>query len=91
MNHHLHEVVINPVDCSNDITCYNPIAVKEGLVTLAPDGVLQVRPNYCINLLTLDTRNADATEPPHKISSIAGVNVQAYESCRSKCGAGVIR
>ncbi|KAH9373117.1 hypothetical protein HPB48_003527 [Haemaphysalis longicornis] len=33
-------VVIKPVDFSKDITRYNPIAVKEGLETLAPDGVL---------------------------------------------------
>lgn len=84
-------VVIKPIDSSKDITRYNPIAVKEGLETLAPDGVLQVRPNYRLNLLAIDTRNADATERLLKISSIAGVTVQAYEPRPSNCGVGVIR
>lgn len=84
-------VGIKPVDSSKIITRYNPLALKEGLESLAPDGVLQVRPNYRLNLLAIDTRNADATERLLKISSIAGVRVQAYEPRPSNCGVGVIR
>lgn len=84
-------VVVKPLDSSKIITHYNPLVLKEGLESLAPGGVLQVRPNYRLNLLAIDTRNADATERLLKISSIAGIKVQAYEPRPSNCGVGVIR
>ncbi|XP_077547664.1 uncharacterized protein LOC144159881 [Haemaphysalis longicornis] len=84
-------VIVKPTDPSKIITRFNPLAVKDGLETLAPDGVLQVRPNNRLNLLAIDTRNADATERLLIISNIAEIPVRAYEPRPSKCGVGVIR
>ncbi|XP_077548545.1 uncharacterized protein LOC144161825 [Haemaphysalis longicornis] len=84
-------VIVKPTDPSKIITRFNPLAVKDGLETIAPDGVLQVRPNHRLNLLAIDTRNADATERLLTISSIAEIPVRAYEPRPSKCGVGVIR
>lgn len=84
-------VILKPTKAESVITRFNPLALKNGLESMAPDGVLQVRPNYRLNLLAVDTRNADATARLLKIKTIQGISVQAYEPRSSECGAGVIR
>ncbi|XP_077539864.1 uncharacterized protein LOC144152467 [Haemaphysalis longicornis] len=84
-------VILKPTKAESVITRFNPLALKSGLESMAPDGVLQVRPNYRLNLLAVDTRNADATARLLKIKTIQGIPIQAYEPRSSECGAGVIR
>lgn len=84
-------VIIKPTDSSKLITSFNPLAIKSALESVVPGGVLQVRPNYRLNLLAVDTRNAVFTERLLKISSIAKIQVHAYEPHPSNCGMGVIR
>ncbi|KAL1479256.1 hypothetical protein MTO96_051996 [Rhipicephalus appendiculatus] len=84
-------IIFKPRNPEQVITRFNPLALKAAFEEAAPDGVLQVRPNERLNLLAVDTRNADASERLLKISSIAGVLVQAYEPRPSNCGVGVIK
>ncbi|XP_077531014.1 uncharacterized protein LOC144143072 [Haemaphysalis longicornis] len=84
-------VIIKPTDPSKLITRFNPLAVKTALESVAPGGVLQVRPNYRLNLLAVDTRNTVFTERLLKITTIAKIPVHAYQPHPRNCGMGVIR
>lgn len=84
-------VIIKPSKADGVITRFNPLALKSGLESMAPDGVLQIRPNHRLNLLAVDTRNGDATARLLKLKTIQGISVQAYEPRSSDCGTGVIR
>ncbi|KAH7969222.1 hypothetical protein HPB52_016101 [Rhipicephalus sanguineus] len=84
-------IIFKPRNAEQVITRFNPLALKTAFEETAPDGVLQVRQNERLNLLAVDTRNADASERVLKISSIAGVLVQAYEPRPSHCGVGVVK
>ncbi|KAH7946824.1 hypothetical protein HPB52_004898 [Rhipicephalus sanguineus] len=84
-------IIFKPRNAEQVITGFNPLALETAFEETAPDGVLQVRPNERLNLLAVDTRNADASERLLKISSIAGVLVKAYEPRPSNCGVGVIK
>ncbi|KAH7939888.1 hypothetical protein HPB52_018834 [Rhipicephalus sanguineus] len=84
-------IIFKPRNPEQIITGFNPLALKTAFEEAAPDGVLQVRPNERLNLLAVDTRHAEASERLLKVSSIAGVLVQAYEPRPANCGVGVIK
>lgn len=84
-------VILKPNDPTKIITRFNPLMLKASFELVAPDGVLQLRPNYRLNLLAVDTRNVDATACLLKITSIMGIPVEAYEPRPNNCAAGVIR
>lgn len=84
-------VIIKPTDPSKLITRFNPLVVKSALESVAPGGVLQVRPNYRLNLLAVDTRNTHFTERLLQITSIAKIQVHAYQPHPRNCGMGVIK
>ncbi|KAH9384191.1 hypothetical protein HPB48_026184 [Haemaphysalis longicornis] len=73
------------------ISKFNPLEIKDGLESMAPEAVLQVRPNHRLSLLVVDTRNIDSTERLLKATSIAGIPVKAYERRPTNCGMGVIK
>ncbi|KAH6922213.1 hypothetical protein HPB50_010876 [Hyalomma asiaticum] len=58
---------------------------------VAPDGVLQVRPNERLNLLAVDTRSVEASERLLKVTNIGEIALQAYEPRPNNCGVGVIK
>ncbi|KAH9369301.1 hypothetical protein HPB48_012377 [Haemaphysalis longicornis] len=72
-------VIFKPIKEAQIITKFNPLAMKDGLESMAPEGVLQVCPNHRLNLLAVDTRNIDSTKCLLKVTSIAGIPVKAYE------------
>ncbi|XP_077536158.1 uncharacterized protein LOC144148510 [Haemaphysalis longicornis] len=84
-------VILKPKDPAKIITRFNPLSLKASFELVAPDGVLQLRPNYRLNLLAVDTRNVDATARLLKITTIMGIPVEAYEPRPDNCAAGVIR
>ncbi|KAH7932212.1 hypothetical protein HPB51_029445 [Rhipicephalus microplus] len=85
-------IIFKPKNPEDVITRLNQLALKTAFEEgCSSDGVLQVRPNERLNLLAVDTRNADASERLLKISSIAEVLVQAYEPRRSNITVGVIK
>ncbi|KAL3199590.1 hypothetical protein MRX96_001346 [Rhipicephalus microplus] len=85
-------ILFKPKNPEDVITRLNQLALKTAFEEgCSSDGVLQVRPNERLNLLAVDTRNADASERVLKILSIAEVLVQAYEPRRSNITVGVIK
>lgn len=83
-------VILKPVDPCQLITKINPLKLHEKLESIAPDGVLQVRPNPRLNLLALDTRNTESTKAFLAVTAIGPISVQAYEPCSSNLATGVI-
>ncbi|KAH9366859.1 hypothetical protein HPB48_010814 [Haemaphysalis longicornis] len=53
-------VNLKPVDPTEIVTPFNPLALEDSLEAKIPDGVLQLRPNYRLNLLAIGTRNTAA-------------------------------
>lgn len=84
-------VILKPVDSTKIITRFNPLALKDSIEAKVPDGVLQLRPNYRLNLLAIDTRNTAATEHLLKITAIGDIPVRTYEPRPENCARGVIR
>lgn len=80
-------VILKPTTVGRVITRFNLLALKNVLEYMAPDGVLQIGPNYQLKLLAVDTRNADATACLLKVKTVQGIPVQAYEPRSNDCGA----
>lgn len=72
------------------ITRLSPLAVRDCLEIVAPDGVLHIRPTGRLNLLAVDTRTCDATERLLITSVFAGAHVEACEHRSFNYGVGVI-
>ncbi|KAG0423184.1 hypothetical protein HPB47_001022 [Ixodes persulcatus] len=56
-----------------------------------PDGIIQIRPNYRLNLLALDTRNVESTKALLRLKSLGAVQVMTYEPPAPSAYVGVIR
>lgn len=84
-------VIVKPKDPTRQISKINPLKLRDKLESLAPDGVLRVRPNPRLNLLALDTRNWDSTKSLLTLTSIEGIAVQTYEPRSYDMAVGVIR
>lgn len=68
-------VVLKPKDPEKIVTRFNPLQLKASFELVAPDGVLQLRPNHRLNLLAVDTRNIDSTACLLKITTLMGIAV----------------
>lgn len=55
-------MVLKPIDPKRLIRKPNPIHLSEYLESVAPDEIVQMRPNIHLNLLALDTRNNKSTK-----------------------------
>ncbi|KAG0439948.1 hypothetical protein HPB47_016455, partial [Ixodes persulcatus] len=71
----------------------NPLVLKQklGSLALAPDGVIQIRPNYRLNLLAIDARNVESTKALLQLKNLGAVKVQTYEPPPPSASAGIIR
>ncbi|KAG0410991.1 hypothetical protein HPB47_011900, partial [Ixodes persulcatus] len=71
----------------------NPLVLKQklGSLALAPDGVIQIRPNYRLNLLAIDARNVEFTKALLQLKNLGAVKVQTYEPPPPSASAGIIR
>lgn len=83
-------VIIKPNESSKLLTKINPLRLKEHLESIAPDGVIQIRPNPRLNLLALDTRNSESTKALLTVTLLGGIPVIAYEPRSSDKAQGVI-
>lgn len=72
-------VIVKPKDPARQISKVNPLKLLDKLDSLAPDGVLRVRPNPRLNLLALDTRNNESTRSLLALTSVEGISVKTYE------------
>lgn len=84
-------VILKPTDPMKLVTKVNPLKLAEYLESVAPDGILQIRPNPRLNLLALDTRNMDSTKALLAVSVVCGIPVQAYQPRSLDNAVGVIR
>ncbi|KAH6947565.1 hypothetical protein HPB50_020080 [Hyalomma asiaticum] len=83
-------VIFKPQNPEHVITRFNPLRLKAAFEAVAPDGVLQVRPNERLNLLAVDTRSVEASERLLKVTNIGEIALHAYEPRPNNCGVGVI-
>ncbi|KAG0416185.1 hypothetical protein HPB47_006642, partial [Ixodes persulcatus] len=63
-------VIVKPTDPTNFVTNLNPLVLKKKLEDVAPDSIIQIRPNYRLNLLALDTRNVESTKALLRLKSL---------------------
>ncbi|KAH6919491.1 hypothetical protein HPB50_029521 [Hyalomma asiaticum] len=84
-------VIFKPKIPEHVITRFNPLRLQAAFEAVAPDGVLQVRPNERLNILAVDTRSVEASECLLKVTNIAEIALQAYEPRPNNCGVGVIK
>ncbi|KAG0410822.1 hypothetical protein HPB47_012057 [Ixodes persulcatus] len=84
-------VIVKSMDPTKIITKLNPLFLKEKLDSLAPDGIIQIRPNYRLNLLALDTLNLESTKAILQLKNIGPLQVHTYEPTPASSSVGVIR
>ncbi|KAG0417037.1 hypothetical protein HPB47_005935 [Ixodes persulcatus] len=72
-------VIVKPTDPTTIITNMNPLVLKQKLDSVAPDGVIQIRPNYRLHLLAIDARNVESTKALLQLKNLGTVQVQTYE------------
>lgn len=84
-------VIVKPNDPTTIITNMNPLVLKQKLDSLAPDGVIQIRPNYRLNLLAIDARNVESTKALLQLKNLGTVQVQTYEPPPPSASVGIIR
>lgn len=84
-------VILKPTDSNKLITKLHPVKLSEYLESVAPDGILQIRPNLRLNLLALDTRNSESTKALLGVTAIGGIPVRAYQPRSLDNAVGVIR
>ncbi|KAM7284682.1 hypothetical protein ISCGN_001776 [Ixodes scapularis] len=84
-------VIIKPADAGKIITKVNPLTLTESLDSIAPAGVVNIRPNHRLNVLGLDTRNVESTKALLKVTSLCGIKVTIYEPHPTTSTVGVIR
>lgn len=84
-------VIVKPTDPTNFVTNLNPLVLKKKLEDVAPDSIIQIRPNYRLNLLALDTRNVESTKALLRLKSLGAVQVMTYEPPPPSAYVGVIR
>ncbi|CAN7947217.1 unnamed protein product [Ixodes pacificus] len=84
-------VIYMPIDQTKIITKLNELKLTELLESHAPASVIQIRPNYRLNLLSVDTRNMAASSSLLKVSSLLGIPVRAFEPRSPAQATGVIK
>ncbi|KAH6946552.1 hypothetical protein HPB50_013904 [Hyalomma asiaticum] len=83
-------VIFKPQNPEHVITRFNPLRLKAAFAAVAPDGVLQVRPNERLNLLAVNTCSVEASERLLNVTNIGQIALQTYEPRPNNCGVGVI-
>lgn len=83
-------VIVKPKDPSKQMKRLNPLHLNEHLDSIAPDGVISIRPNYRLNLLAVDTRNTESTKALLNLTSICGIAVHAYAPQSRESAVGIV-
>ncbi|KAG0425881.1 hypothetical protein HPB47_026948, partial [Ixodes persulcatus] len=84
-------VIAKPTAPTTIITNMNPPALKQMLENLAPDGVIQIRPKYLLNLLAIDAKNIESTKSLLQLKKLGTIQVRTYEPAPPSSNVGVIR
>ncbi|KAG0444677.1 hypothetical protein HPB47_013521, partial [Ixodes persulcatus] len=84
-------VISMPIDRTKVITKLGELKLTELLESQAPASVSQIRPNYRLNLLSLDARNMAASSSLLKVSSLLGIPIRAFEPRSPAQATGAIK
>lgn len=84
-------VIFVPVDPETPLTKINSLKLSETLQQLCQECIIMIRPNTRLNLIAVDTRNAQATKTLLKVTSLCNVGVKAYEPSPRSAAVGVIK
>lgn len=69
-----------PKDGGSLIYNTNPLKLHEKLDSVYADGIIGVRPNHKLNLLSLVTRNSKSTKTFLGLTPIGNIALQTYET-----------
>ncbi|CAN7996510.1 unnamed protein product [Ixodes hexagonus] len=83
-------VIMKPIDTKKLIARLNPLTLSEMLDSIAPSGVIQIRPNYKLNLLAIDTRDSSSKKTILAKTILLRIKVQTYEPHPRSSAIGII-
>lgn len=84
-------VLFVPVSPNHRITALSSIKVSETLEKLCPECITEVRYNFRLNLIAVDTRNGMSTNVLLKCSDLCGIQVRAYQPLGHPAITGIIK
>ncbi|KAG0430443.1 hypothetical protein HPB47_022686, partial [Ixodes persulcatus] len=73
-------VIAKPQDPTKLIAKLNPLTLSQELDSITPNGVIQIRPNYRLNLLAIDMRDNSSMKTILTLTILLGIKVQTYEA-----------
>ncbi|KAG0419531.1 hypothetical protein HPB47_004039 [Ixodes persulcatus] len=80
-----------PANYTDSLTKLSTMRVSSELENHCPESIQVIRPNNRLNLITVDTRNAQATQSHLKLTSLCGLTVKSYEPRPRDGAVGVIK
>ncbi|KAG0436142.1 hypothetical protein HPB47_018124 [Ixodes persulcatus] len=84
-------VIVKPQDPTKLIAKLNPLTLSQELDSITPNGVIQIRPNYRLNLLAIDMRDNSSMKTILTLTILLGIKVQTYEAHPRSSAVGIIR
>ncbi|KAG0436627.1 hypothetical protein HPB47_017855 [Ixodes persulcatus] len=84
-------VIVKPQDPTKLISKLNPLTLSQELDSITPNGVIQIRPNYRLNLLAIDMRDNSFMKTILTLTILLGIKVQTYEAHPRSSAVGIIR
>ncbi|KAG0426868.1 hypothetical protein HPB47_026050 [Ixodes persulcatus] len=84
-------VIFMPVDQRKVVTKLNQLRLSELLESKSHGSIIQIRPNYRLNLISVDVRNSDGLSSLLKVTSLLGIPVRSFEPRSQAQATGVIR
>ncbi|KAM7301147.1 actin-5C [Ixodes scapularis] len=90
-HHENRTVIVKPQDPTKLIAKLNPLTLSQELDSITPHGVIQIRPNYRLNLLAIDMRDNSSMQTILTLTILLGIKVQTYEAHPRSSAVGIIR
>ncbi|KAG0438084.1 hypothetical protein HPB47_017153 [Ixodes persulcatus] len=88
---HRGTVIFKPQDPTKLIAKLNPLTLSQELDSITPNGVIQIRPNYRLNLLAIDMRDNSSMKTILTLTILLGIKFQTYEAHPRSSAVGIIR
>ncbi|KAG0417502.1 hypothetical protein HPB47_005549 [Ixodes persulcatus] len=84
-------VIVKLQDPTKLIAKLNPLTLSQELDSITPNGVIQIRSNYRLNLLAIDMRDNSSMKTILTLTILLGIKVQTYEAHPQSSAVGIIR
>lgn len=84
-------VIFSPAHPNILITKLSSLKVSRALELLCPECIMEVRFNYRLNLIAVDTRNSQTSGTLLKCTELCGIPVKVYSAFPRPCAIGIIR